>query len=127
MRLTRRLLIGAALQLAAGAHAVATEVSSPYVRVAELEIDPAGIERFNASAKEEIAESVRVEPGVVALYAVALKQQPTQIRVFEVYVDEAAYRAHLETPHFKKFRADTEKIVTSRRLMDAVPIILGTK
>ncbi|MCC6776407.1 MAG: hypothetical protein IT537_07180 [Hyphomicrobiales bacterium] len=44
-----------------------------------------------------------------------------------MYESEAAYRAHLETPHFKKFRADTEAIVTSRTLIDAVPIILGAK
>jgi quinol monooxygenase YgiN len=35
--------------------------------------------------------------------------------------------AHLETPHFKEFRAATEKMVTRRKPVDAVPIMLGAK
>ena len=35
--------------------------------------------------------------------------------------------AHLVTPHFKRFREETNDIVKSRRLIDTVPIILGAK
>jgi quinol monooxygenase YgiN len=49
------------------------------------------------------------------------------IRVFEMYADEEAYRVHLETPHFKRFREETNDIVKSRKLIDTVPIILGAK
>ena len=99
----------------------------PFVRIAELEIDPTQFVRFKASAKEQIEAAVRVEPGVLALYAVFVKDNPALIRVFEMYADEEAYRAHLDTPHFKRFREETNDIVKSRKLIDAVPIILGTK
>jgi quinol monooxygenase YgiN len=49
------------------------------------------------------------------------------IKVFEVYTNEAAYKTHIETAHFKKFRDTTNKMVRSRTLMDADPIILGAK
>ena len=49
------------------------------------------------------------------------------MRVFEIYRDSAAYQAHLQTPHFKKFRDTTNSIVTSRKLMDATPLSLATK
>jgi len=98
-----------------------------YVRLAELEIDPAELERFNAAITEGIETAVRVEPGVLVLYAVSEKDDPARVRVFEIYRDENAYRAHLETPHFRKFRAATENMVRSRRLLDAVPIVLGAK
>ena len=52
-----------------------------------------------------------------------MKDDPSEVRVFEMYTDEAAYNAHLETPHFKKFRETTKDIVKSRKLID----ILGTK
>ena len=98
-----------------------------YVRIAELEIDPAQLDRFHAAIKEGIEAAVRLEPDVLVLYAVAEKEHPTRIRVFEVYTDAKAYETHLQTPHFRKFRDTTEKMVTSRRLLDAVPIVLGAK
>jgi quinol monooxygenase YgiN len=98
-----------------------------YVRIAELEIDPAQLENFKAAIRESIETSVRVEPGVLALYAVAEKDDPARFRVFEIYTDEEAYRTHLDTPHFRKFRAMTETMVKSRKLLDAVPVAMSAK
>jgi quinol monooxygenase YgiN len=96
------------------------------VRIAEIEIDPARLDDYRAAVNEEIEASVRLEPGVIALYAVALKDNPNHIRVFEIYASEAAYKAHLETPHFKKYKAATQGIVKSLRLFDTTPIVLGS-
>jgi hypothetical protein len=52
------------------------------VRIAELEIDPAQLDRYKLALKEEIETSIRVEPGVLTLYAVSLKGHPEQIRLF---------------------------------------------
>jgi quinol monooxygenase YgiN len=125
----RQLLIFGASMLASslGGIASAAEAQGPYVRLAELEIYPAQLEGFNSAIKEGIETAVRVEPGALVLYAVAEKDNPTRIRVFEVYTDENAYKTHLETPHFQKFRAATENMVRSRKLLGAVPIILGAK
>ena len=125
----KQLLIFGASMLASGlgAGALAADTRGQYVRIAELEIDPAQLESFNSAVKESIETSVRVEPGVLILYAVSEKDNPTRVRVFEVYTDADAYKAHLETPHFRKFRAVTEKMVVSRKLLDAVPIMLGAK
>ena len=82
---------------------------------------------FKAAIKESVETSVRVEPGVLVLYAVSEKDDPARIRVFEIYTDADAYRTHLETPHFRKFRAVTETMVRSRKLLDAIPIAMGAK
>ena len=95
--------------------------------MAELEIDAAQLDTYKAALKEEIETSIRVEPGVLSLSAVAVKGRPTQIRIFEVYADDAAYRSHLETPHFKKYKALTQKMVKSLKLIETEPIVLGTK
>jgi quinol monooxygenase YgiN len=71
--------------------------------------------------------SVRGEPGVLALYAVADNDAPSRLRFFEIYADEAAYNAHLESPHFRKYRLTTESMVRSRVLTDTVPIQLSSK
>ena len=100
---------------------------APVVRLAELEIDPAQLEAYKAALKAEIEASIRIEPGVLALFAVAVKDQPNQIRLFEQYRDAAAYQAHLQTPHFLKYRSQTQTIVKSLKLVETDPILLGAK
>ncbi len=99
----------------------------PMVRIAELEIDPAHLEAYKAALKEEIAASIRVEPGVLSLYAVSVRDHPTQIRIFETYADQAAYEAHLQTFHFRKYKSETQGMVKSLQLIETDPILLGAK
>jgi quinol monooxygenase YgiN len=122
------LMFGASMPASGGCgSALSEEAKGQYVRIAELEIDPAQLEGFKSAIKEGIETAVRVEPGVLALYAVSEKDDPARVRVFEIYTDAEAYKTHLETPHFRKFRATTEKMVRSRKLIDAIPIVLGVK
>lgn len=99
----------------------------PLVRIAELEIDPAQVEVYKAALKEEIAASIRAEPGVLTLYAVSVKDHPTQIRIFETYANQAAYEAHLQTSHFQKYKRETQGMVKSLQLIETDPILLGAK
>jgi quinol monooxygenase YgiN len=121
------MLCASVLSLGLSSAAGAQEARQPYVRLAELEIDPAQMDGFNAAIREEVKTSVRVEPDVLALYAVAEKDHPNRVRVFEMYTDEAAYQKHLQTPHFRKFRDVTDKMVKSRKLLDGLPIVLEAK
>ena len=105
----------------------ANTMEQPLVRIAELEIDPDQVPAYREALKEEIATSIRVEPGVLTLYAVSVKGQPSQIRIFEIYKDQAAYESHLQTPHFKKYKADTQGMVKSLKLIETEPILLGRK
>jgi len=71
--------------------------------------------------------SVRVEPGVLAIYSVAEKDNPSRLRFFEIYADEAAYKAHIASPHFQKYFNATKDMITSRKLIDTVPVQLSVK
>jgi quinol monooxygenase YgiN len=105
----------------------AETMKQPLVRIAELEIDPSRVSAYTDALKEEIATSIRVEPGVLTLYAVSVKDQPSQIRIFEVYQDQAAYESHLKTPHFQKYKTQTQGMVKSLKLIETEPILLGKK
>jgi quinol monooxygenase YgiN len=118
---------GAVVALFLSGYAVAEEPHVPYIRIAELEIDPARLESYKAAVKEEMEASVRVEPGVLAIYAVAEKDHPSRLRFFEMYADEAAYKAHRETAHYKKYADATQGMIISRRLIETVPIQLSAK
>lgn len=97
------LVLGASiLAVTLAGPAGAQEPHQPHVRVAE--IDPSQIEPYGAAVKEQIEAAVRLEPGVLALYAVADKESPAHVFVFEMYADLDAYKSHLETAHFKNTR-----------------------
>lgn len=97
------------------------------VRLAELSIDPAQLNAYEAALREEIATSIRIEPGVLALYAVSVKDRPTEIRLFEMYASPADYQAHLQSQHFKKYKSATAEMVKSLRLIETEPLLLGAK
>ncbi len=99
----------------------------PMVRIAELEIDPVQIDAYNVALRAEISASIRLEPGVLALYAVAVKGHPEQVRIFEIYADQAAYEAHLKTPHFRTYKSETQAMVKSLKLIETEPVMLGHK
>jgi len=102
-------------------------VDDRIVRIAELEIDPHQLNAYTAALKEEINASIRTEPGVLSLYAVSVKGHPQQVRLFETYRNAASYQAHLQSPHFKKYKKQTQQMVISLTLVETDPILLGSK
>ena len=97
------------------------------VRLAKIVIDSTQLESYKALLKEEIETSVRVEPGVITLYAVSEKNNPTHITILEIYADTVAYKAHLQTPHFIKYKTATKEMVKSLELVETVPLVPGMK
>ncbi len=70
---------------------------------------------------------MRLEPGVLTLYATAEKDSPENITILEIYADRAAYESHLKTPHFQKYKQGTLKMVKKLELIDTSPLIPGLK
>lgn len=88
------------------------------IRIAEIEIEPDYLEEYAAILKEEAEASVRLEPGVISIYPMFYKENPTQIRILEIYADQEAYKIHLQTPHFKHYKTATANMVKSLKLID---------
>lgn len=97
------------------------------VRIAQLVIDPAQLATYQAAVKEEMADSVRLEPGVIAIYSVAEKDHPNRLHFFEIYADEAAYRSHIASAHFQKYVKTTQSMILSRVLTETEPVQLSTQ
>lgn len=97
------------------------------VRIAQLVIDPAQLAAYQAAVKEEMADSVRLEPGVIAIYSVAEKDHPNRLHFFEIYADEAAYRSHIASAHFRKYVKTTQSMILSRVLTETEPVQLSTQ
>jgi quinol monooxygenase YgiN len=88
------------------------------VRLAKIQVDPPQLEQYNTALKEQMATAVRLEPGVITYYAVADKSNPSHITILEIYADTAAYKAHIATPHFKKYKETVQHMVKSLELID---------
>ena len=97
------------------------------VRLAKITIDSLQLKNYNAFLKEEIETSVRLEPGVITLFAVAEKEHPTHITILEIYADSAAYRRHIQTPHFLKYKNATKDMVRHLELVEVNPLVPGMK
>jgi quinol monooxygenase YgiN len=96
------------------------------VRIAEIEIDPIFLEEYKAILKEESAASVKLEPGVIAIFPMYEREKPTQIRLLEIYANKTSYEQHLKTPHFQKYKTTTLKMVKSLKLIDMEAMDLAT-
>ena len=88
------------------------------VRLAKIKVDPLQLDKYNIALKEQMTTAVRDEPGVLTYYAVADKSDPSQITILEIYADTAAYKKHIKTSHFKKYKETVKGIVKSLELID---------
>ena len=92
------------------------------VRIAELEIRPEWLDAYLEAAGAVGAESVAKEPGVVCIFPMQKKESPTSIRIVEIYRSEEAYKAHLATPHFRKYKEGTPHMIKSLKLVPMRPL-----
>ncbi len=97
------------------------------VRLAVIEVDPAQLTQYNELLREEIAASIKKEPGVITLYGVAEKENPERVTLFETYADSSQYRSHLATPHFMKYKQGTLQMVKNLALIETQPILYNRK
>lgn len=97
------------------------------VQLAELEIDSTQLEPYLKLLQEGIQTSVREEPGVLTLYAMADRDKPNRITVVEIYESQEAYNSHIASPHFLKYKNGTVKMVDSLKLTRTKPIVFAAK
>jgi len=88
------------------------------IRLAKIQVDPAQLDSYNAALKEQMATAVSVEQGVLTYYAVAEKSNPSHITILEIYRDTVAYQSHIQTAHFKKYKAIVQNMVKALELVD---------
>ena len=88
------------------------------IRISEIEIDSNYLKEYKTILKEEARASVKLEPGVISIYPMYQKENPTQMKILEIYANREAYESHLKTPHFQIYKTTTLKMVKSLKLID---------
>ena len=97
------------------------------VRLSRIEVYPQYLDEYIQMATEVGATSLRTEPGVLTMYAVADKNSPCLITILETYASQAAYKSHIASPHFQKYKHGTLHMVKSLELRDQTPLNPNSK
>lgn len=122
-----KLLLVISLMFFSGGAVMADDNEQQIVRLSKLEIAPEKLELYKAALKEEIEASIRLEPGVLTLYAVFEKRAPNKLTILEIYKNRQAYESHIKTPHFLKYKTGTLDMVVNLELIDTDPLIPDLK
>ena len=80
----------------------------------ELLATPNKINSLKQLGRENILSS-KSEPGTQAIFFASAKSKPELFYVLEFYKDEAAYKKHIGSAHFKKFASASAEILASKK------------
>lgn len=92
------------------------------VRLSRIEVNPQYLKEYVEYAKEVGEVSLRTEPGVLTMYAVSEKDNPCIITILETYASQEAYKKHIASVHFQKYKQGTLKMVKDLKLIDQKPL-----
>ena len=92
------------------------------VRLSKIQVNPDYIDEYMQYAMEVGTISLETEPGVLTMYAVADKDNPCNITILETYASQDAYKSHIASEHFQKYKQGTLHMVDSLKLDDVTPL-----
>ena len=92
------------------------------VRLSKIQVKPAYLDEYMKYAVEVGTISLLTEPGVLTMYAVADKENPCNITILETYSSQEAYKKHIASEHFQKYKQGTLHMVDSLVLDDVTPL-----
>lgn len=79
-----------------------------------FEVRPDSGPAFLDLVRQNAHASVRDEPGCRRFDVCADPDRPGDVFLYELYDDKAAFEAHMTTPHFISFDADSAPFVLSK-------------
>ena len=86
-----------------------------------VDVKPEFEQAFPDVVLPEMAQSIKQEEGVLAMYAAIDKSNPNRWYFYEIYASEADYEAHRMTPHFKEYIEQTAEMTTYKEAIAIKP------
>jgi quinol monooxygenase YgiN len=87
---------------------------SKFVLTVGLVVRPDQVDRFMSMLLENAKAARETEPGCRQFDVLVDPKDRTRVMLYEVYEDEAAFQAHQQTAHFKRYIADGIPLLQSR-------------
>jgi quinol monooxygenase YgiN len=82
-----------------------------------FQIEAGQMDAFMPLMIDNARASIRLEPGCRQFDVCADPARPQDIFLYEIYDDEAAFKAHLQTAHFLSFDAKVASMVTDKTVL----------
>jgi autoinducer 2-degrading protein len=83
-----------------------------------LTVRPDKISEFLAGAEDDSTCSVRDEPGCLRFDVLKDANSENKFYFYEVYVNDEAFTAHTQAPHYARWRKAAEACVESSQRID---------
>ena len=99
-----------------------TMAADGIVRLSRIEVYPQYLDEYMKFALEVGTKSLLTEPVVLTMYAMQDKENPCMITILETYSSAEAYKSHIASEHFQKYKQGTLQMVKSLELCDQSPL-----
>ncbi|WP_373699186.1 putative quinol monooxygenase [Neisseria dentiae] len=103
------------------------QTTATRTNLVRVEVKPEYNQQFARIVTAEMAQSLKVEKGVLAMYAATEQENPNKWLFFEIYASDEAYEAHRQTPHFQDYLARTAEMLASKESVPIAPALLQNK
>jgi len=74
-----------------------------FVLAVDIRIKPDCVEKFMAAVEENGKAARETEPGCRTFDILVDPEDRTHVMLYEAYDNDAAFEAHQQTPHFRKY------------------------
>jgi quinol monooxygenase YgiN len=91
-----------------------SEDAKPFALVVRFTVRPGAEAQFDALVAETAAGIRQSEPGTLVYACHRVDGQPQQRIFYELYRDRAAFDAHEQSPHTRRFLADREALLEAK-------------
>ncbi len=92
------------------------------VRLSKIEVYPEYLDEYLKYAVEVGSISLQTEVGVLSMYALQDKDNPCKITILETCASAGAYKSHIASSHFQKYKQGTLHMVKTLELCDQRPL-----
>lgn len=96
-----------------------------YCIILKTRLQPGSLDAFVAAMRVNAAASVRDEPGCLAFDVLRDRSDPDLVWLYEVYSDEAALDAHMQTEHFLASRPLVNPLIVEQEVIEADVLALN--
>jgi quinol monooxygenase YgiN len=91
-----------------------SEDATPFALVVRFTVRPGAEAQFDQLVAETAAGIRAGEPGTLVYACHRVESEPRQRIFYELYRDRAAFEAHEESPHARRFLAEREPLLESK-------------
>ncbi|MBL0576872.1 antibiotic biosynthesis monooxygenase [Aeromonas caviae] len=92
-----------------------------------VEVKPEFQAKFKNIVLPEMAKSLEIEKGVLAMYAATDVKNPYRWYFYEIYASQEDYQLHRKTPHFSDYLTQTANMSVSKKSISVKPVFLRNK